>query len=525
MARPSWWLERPVRFALAKTAAHFPPDRREEVADTAWHVCADAATRGSSAFAAAAAGEIASLLSSRMTHGAPRVTASRDSSPDRRDFLMIFIDDFGRAARRLRSHPSTLALAIAMLALGIGVSTAMFTVLDALMLHPVPFRDAGRLTNVVIAAGRMAILNGSTAPQFLAWRGSAGFERVEGAQQSAVTFETPTGLVTKAGARVSTGLFDLLGVQPLLGRTFVEAEGRAGSDDRILLSEEIWTTLYGRDPGIVGRRIRVSGVPTEIVGVMPASFRFPYATTQTWQPIDFAAPPPGASRLRPQVYARLKQGMPRADTLRLADEALRAGVTLESDQRTAFRPIAAGMVDAYSRRAVTALSIGVGLVFLVLCANAMNVLLTRLSSRGREFGVCAALGASRERLLREAIAETLLIAFAAAAAGLLLAAGLVQIARSYLPDAFLARTLTPVAISWRAVAATSLLGLLAAAIAGLTPAWMATRVDAANSLRGTNARGGTDARSHTRLARGLLVAEVRRRCSRAPDSSCAHSSI
>jgi putative ABC transport system permease protein len=511
MARAWGWLERPVRFALDRSAAHFPAAWRDEIADTAWRVCADAGERGAAAFAATATGEIASLISSRLARRdgfGPRVTASRTSHQPSRGAPMFFIDDLGRAARRLRSHPATLALSVAMLALGIGVSTAMFTVLDALMLHPVPFRDAGRLTSVVLSSGRMMMMNGSTPAQFRAWRAGAGFIRVEGAQQSPVTFETPAGLVTKGGARVSPGLFDMLGVQPILGRTFMDGEGRAGADDRILLSEEIWTTLYDRDPGVVGRSIRVSGVPTEVVGVMPAGFRFPYASSVTWQPMDFDAPPPGVRRASPQVYARLKPGIPEADALRLADEALRAGVTLEPNQRTAFRPIASGMVDTYSRRAVTALSVGVGLVFLVLCANAMNVLLTRLSSRSREFGVCAALGASRARLFREATAETLFIGLAAAIAGLALAAGLVQIARSYLPDAFLARTLTPVAISWRAVIATSLLGLIAAAIAGLTPAWMATRVDTANSLRGANARGGTDVRSHTRLARGLLIAEV-----------------
>jgi putative ABC transport system permease protein len=515
VTRPPAWIERPLRYVLAKSAGHLPPGPRDEAADTAWRVCAAAGARGGpSAFTLAAAGEIADFLSNRLALGAgfgPRVTASGVPASHSRGFLMRFIfwrDDIGRAARRLRSHPATLALSVAMLALGIGVSTAMFTVLDALMLHPVPFRDAGRLTSVVLSSGRRFMANGSTPAQFHAWRAGAGFARVEAAAQSPVTFETPAGLVTKGGARISAGLFDMLGVRPIIGRTFLDGEGRAGSDDRILLSEEIWTTLYNRDPGVVGRRIRVSGVPTEVVGVMPAGFRFPYANSVTWQPIDFDAPPPGVRRANPQVYARLKPGIPEPDALRLADEALRAGVTLEPDQRTAFRPIAAGMVDPYSRRAVTALSIGVGLVFLVLCANAMNVLLTRLTSRSREFAVSAALGASRARLLREAIAETLLIAFAAAAAGLALAAGLVQIAQSCLPDGFLARTLTPIAISWRAVAATSLLGLLAAAIAGVTPAWMATRVDAANSLRGANARGGTDARSHTRLARGLLVAEV-----------------
>src|SRR6185436_6235902 len=209
-----------------------------------------------------------------------------------------------------------------------GVSTAMFTVLDALMLHPVPFHDAGRLTSVALSSGRMVMMNGSTPAQFRAWRAGAGFARVEGAQQSPVTFETPAGLVTKGGARVSPGLFDMLGVQPILGRTFLEGEGRPGSDDRILLSEEIWTTLYNRDRGVIGRRIRVSGVPTEVVGIMPAGFRFPYASSVTWQPIDFDAPPPGVRRVSPQVYARLKPGVPEAGALRLADEALRAGVAL-----------------------------------------------------------------------------------------------------------------------------------------------------------------------------------------------------
>src|SRR6185503_15421661 len=143
----------------------------------------------------------------------------------------------------------------------------------------------------------------------------------------------------------------------------------------------------------------------------------------------------------------------------------------------------------------------------VLCANAMNLLLTRLGAREREFGVCSALGASWLRLLREALAETLLIGIASAAAGLGLAVWLVRLATIYLPEAFLARTLTPVAISWRAIAATSLLGLLAVAIAGLTPAWLGTRIDAADSLRGST-RGGTAPASHRRLARGLLIAEV-----------------
>ena len=137
----------------------------------------------------------------------------------------------------------------------------------------------------------------------------------------------------------------------------------------------------------------------------------------------------------------------------------------------------------------------------------MNLMLTRFSERQREFGMCSALGASRARLVREALAETLLLGLAASIAGLLLAHALVELVTNYLPDAFLTRTLTPVALSWRAVAVTSALGILAAAIAGVVPAWMATKVDAIASIR-LAGRSGTEVPARRRLARGLLVAEV-----------------
>jgi putative ABC transport system permease protein len=419
---------------------------------------------------------------------------------------MKLIEDCWRAGRRLRSNRGTLALSIGMLALAIGVTTTMFTVLDALVLHPVPFRDAGRLTRVVVATeGFFA----STAPPaaLRAWQGSGIFDGVEGAIQSPVELEGGEGLVRKAGARVTPGLLEMLGVRPIVGRTFTPGEGRGGAENRILLSEELWIALFNRDPGIVGRRIRVSGVPTEVIGVLPAAFRFPYSSTLAWRPIDFSAPPPGLDRAQPMVFARLKPGMPEADALRRADDAAGGAGALQPGEHARFRPIAAGMVDPYSRRAVTAMSIGVALVFLVLCANAMNLMLTRFSARRREFGVCAALGASRGRLLREALAETALVGAMAAGSGLALAVGLVGLATGYLPAALLTRTLTPVAVSWRAIVATSVVAVVAAAIAGLAPAWMATRTGAADALRGAS-RGGTDERSHRRLARGLLVAEV-----------------
>jgi putative ABC transport system permease protein len=502
-------LERPVRRALRWSAARVSDRWQDEIAHAAWLACVDAAERrGSAAFARTTMAEIADLLSLpiRMRAGfGPRVSAVHRVPPFQGSPMRL-LEDFRRAARRLRSNRGTLVLAIGMLALAIGVTTTMFTVLDALMLHPVPFRDADRLTGVIVAKdGYFAVSAPSTALR--AWQESGIFAGVEGATQSPVELEGVDGLVSQAGARVTPGLIDMLGVRPILGRTFVAGDGRGGAEHRILLSEELWTSLFNRDPGIVGRRIRVSGVPTEVVGVLPAAFRFPYSSTMVWRPIDFRAPPAGLERERPMVFARLKPGVPEADALRLADAAARGAGALEPGEHTRFRSMAGGMVDPYSTRAITALSVGVSLVFLVLCANAMNLMLTRLSARRREFGVCSALGASRARLLREAVAETVLVGAAAAACGLALAVALVRLATGYLPAALLTRTLTPVAISWRAIVATSILAAVAAAIAGLAPAWMSTRVDAANALRGT-ARGGTDERSHRRLARGLLVAEV-----------------
>jgi putative ABC transport system permease protein len=420
---------------------------------------------------------------------------------------MRLMNDVSRASRRLRSAKGTLALAIAMLALAIGVTTAMFTVLDALMLHPVPFRHADRLTAVVLGKENMWMPTSPPAA-LAAWRESGAFEAVEAAAQSPVVLEGGAGLVSQAGARITPGLFDLLGVRPILGRGFTMGDGRAGTENLIVISEGLWTSIFNRDPAIIGRQVRISGVPHDVVvGVMPAAFRFPYSTTMAWRPMDVMAPPKTRERARPMVYARHKRAMPEAEALRIADAALHTLPGVAADEHAMFRPIAAGMMDPYSRRAVTALSIGVALVFLVLCANAMNLMLTRFSSRQREFGVCSALGASRGRLLREALAETVLIGLAGAAAGLVLAAALVRLAVLYLPAALLTRTLTPVSLSTRAMVATTIFAAIAAAIAGILPAWMATRIDAADALRGTS-RGGTEGRPHRRLARGLLVAEV-----------------
>ena len=419
----------------------------------------------------------------------------------------MHVHEVQRALRRLFSSPGTLVLSVTMLASAIGITTAMFTVVDALVLRPLPFHDPTSLTALAMGVkGGRGYMTTSSQAVLRAWKGSGAFEAVEAVIEEDAVIEHGGELVKKRAARITPQLLAMLGVEPLRGRSFVPGEGRTGTTDRILLSADLWHSLFNRDPQIIGRRIRVSGTLMEVVGILPAGFRFPSSTTVLWIPADFDAPPKDLEKAGVMVYARLKDRMPRQDILETADRAGRDSGALSDRLQTMLRPIAAGMVDPYATRAITALSIAVALAFAVLCLNGTNLMLTRFSLRQREFGVCSALGASRARLLREALIETAFLAMIAGIAGVLLANGLVALATRLLPEVFLSKTLTPIAISTRAVAATFVLTLVAAGIAGITPAWIATRVDPADSFRAVVR--GTEARPRRRLSRALLVGEV-----------------
>ena len=418
----------------------------------------------------------------------------------------MFTDDLRHAVRRLRSQPGTAVLAVAMLTLAIGVTTAMFTVADHLLINPAPFRDPGRL--VQISSGAEHDLSVFISqPTMSAWRSSRAFEAVHGVIQAPVVIEGGAETASAGAMWVTPGLFEMLGARPLLGRTFTPGEGVTGMDDRVILSETVWSTVFGRDPAILGRQIRLSGVAATVVGIMPAHFRFPYENTTVWRPFDLDAPPATLGTRGIMAYARLARDLPRDDATKLATVIAQGTAATGSGTRVAFRSLGAGSMDPYSRTAIMMLAAGVGLVFLVLCANVTNLILARTTSRRREFGVCSALGASRGRLLRQAFLENVLLGVVASALGLAAGAGLILVARRYLPAAFLLRTLNPVDIDVRAMLATSALGCLATVGAGLPPAWIGTKVHPADSLR-LSQRAGTETRGSRSMTRALLVAEV-----------------
>jgi predicted permease len=432
-----------------------------------------------------------------------------------RDVRASWIDtawqDAQQAVRSLRRAPGPSVLAVAMLGLGIGITTAMFTVVDALLVRPVPFRDPGQLAQIYMGdehGGSMAV---STAV-FGAWRQSPAFAAVESAAAETALVELDGAAATREIARVTTGVFDLLGgVRPVAGRLFDASEGRAGTDDRVLLSEDAWRSLYHADPTVIGRRLRINGEALTVVGILPSGFRFPSWNTVIWRAIDLESPSPAFKAERPIAYVRFASGMPRTDALRLATEAARAADAENAGRRPWVEPLAGVGLDAYYERAVPLLAGGVVLVFLVLCANVSSLLLARLTARQREFSMRSALGASRGRLIRQAMAESALLGALGVLSGILVGWALVGAARACLPEPVLLRTLNPLDVDARALVVSSLAGIAATLAASLLPAWIGTRTNVSDSLRVVD-RGGTETRAARSLTRGLLVAEIALAC-------------
>jgi predicted permease len=423
-----------------------------------------------------------------------RVRESRPKGPT------MFTDDIRHALRRLRAKPASALLAIGMLALAISVTSTMFTVADHFVIRPAPFKDPDRLARI-----RMGVPNRESfylAPGIIKALGDARvFVAVEGIAQQSATFQATAGLEETAGAKVTPGLFGMLGAAPIMGRTFLPDD----TDDRVMISERLWRSAFGADPGIVGRSVMISNAPVTVIGVMPAWFAFPYAEAKVWRPIDLTGMAVGRDTV--EVFARLAPGISTEEAEAAATRAAESLPSFKPGYHVAVAALTTGLLDAYSRTAIVSLSAGVGLVFLVLCANVANLILARTTQRRVEFGVASALGASRSRLIRQVFIENAVIGLVAIVTGLGIAWLLTQSVLSIVPVSMATRTLNPIGVDLRAVGVASLLGFLATVIAGLPPAWIGTRVNPAESLR-LNSRGSTDSRESRRWTRTLLVGEV-----------------
>jgi putative ABC transport system permease protein len=412
--------------------------------------------------------------------------------------------DVQYALRTMRRAPGYSAVAVLTLALGIGANTAIFSLVNGILLRPLPYPEPERLVNVT-----------GTYPggAFVELRASATLMQVAAyAEGHGVNLSGAGEPVRLAATRVSAELLSILGARPALGRTFQATEDHAGRDGYAILSHALWEQRFARDPAIVGRSIVLDGVHREVVGVMPADFRFPSPKTQIWIPLhvdptnqtsywagDFM---PVVARLHAgvtldQVRAEVRQVQARLPALFPwpMPASWNADVTAEPLQDA---------VVGDTRARLLILTGVVALVLLIACANVANLSLARAVSRTKEIAVRCALGAGPSRIARQVLTESVVLAVCGAALGLAVATqGLASLKRVLPPDT---PRLDDVHADWRVLAFTAVLAVITGLAFGLAPALQASRTALTASMNaGRRTAAGAVGR---RLRQALVVSEI-----------------
>ena len=413
--------------------------------------------------------------------------------------------DFRQALRTLRAGTSWMAAV--MLALAIGLTTATFSIVDALFLRPVPFEDAERLAYLNIGTR-----NGYTSPSWAVWRAwkdSGIFAAVGGTLGWwTVVIRTEEGVTVRPSSDVTPGTLEAVGVRPLRGRTFTEDDARAG--EAIVIAEDLWTTAFGRDERAIGRSIEVDGKRVVVIGILPRTFRFPGWDTEVWRPIARGAVGPGVFN-QPDAIVRFRRDVPRDETLRLATAIAHQVDASTADQGAVPTKLAGWPGVTNEERAMPVIAFGVGLVFVALSVNVAGLLLSRFNERRREFALAAALGASRGRLVMQAFAQSAVLCAVGVVLGIVLARQLIAGARALLPQTFLELSLHPLLVDGDTLAIAAALAVVAVLVCGLLPAVVATRLDAGSSLRLVE-RTGTESRAARALSRGFVIVELALAC-------------
>ena len=414
--------------------------------------------------------------------------------------------DLRYSLRILIKEPAFTLLGILTLGLGIGATTAIFTVVDSVLLRPLPYKDSDRL--VVAMHGPEASSPVSPA-DYLDYREQArSFEGLAAAQAWGGTLGGGDRPERVSGLQVSANLLEVLGVPALHGRTFVEGEDQPGRDRVAVLSYGLWQRRFGADPAIVGRDISVDGQSYRVVGVMPATFRFaPFWQTRSelWVPLTLTAKRTDRTGRSLRLFGRLRDGV---SVARAHQEMTAIAARLEREYpesntgiSIAVRPLLDKVVSGV-RATLLALMSMVTFVLLIACANVASAMLARASGRQQEVAVRLALGASPWRVVRQLLTESLLLASAGASVGFALAVWGVHWLVTMLPAASLPRQ-QDVGFDLRVFAAATIATLVAGVATGLVPALQITRPGLVSAFQG-GLRGATDG-SHRKWVRSLLI--------------------
>jgi len=426
--------------------------------------------------------------------------------------------DLRYALRMLRRNPGFASVTVITLALGIGANTALFSVVNALLLRSLPYKDADRLLYVTEFWPHEPIVPAPTNFDFTNWRTHSRLvERIEGyGGDRTVTLSAGGEAERIAGTAVTAGLLDILGVQPALGRNFTLEEDRPGAPPSVMLGHRLWQRRFGETPEIVGKQIEMDGVTRTIVGVLPASFAFPDNNIR--QEFLFPMGLPLEPGMREsdfrivRVLARLKPGV----TLeavhtefvelvrRTASQEPPQLVTMRKDMEIRLIPLRQWLTGGVSR-SVLVLQAAVAMVLLIGCLNIANLQIARAIARRKEMALRTALGAGRARIARQLLTESLLLSMLGGATGLALGYGALNLIRSFLPASLhLADTIRidPVVLAF-----TLAIAIISGVVTGMAPVLAGTRTSLDENLKEGSSRT-TESGSHHRLHRGLVIAEV-----------------
>jgi len=409
--------------------------------------------------------------------------------------------------RALRRTPSFTAVAVATLALAIGANSAVFTVVNGVLLRPLPFRDPGRLYAVSYLPADLPfeLPPGVDDRLYLEYRRHvARFDRITGYQRQELTLSGGGDATRLPGARASASFFDVLGVPPALGRAFSADEDEAGTDRVVILSDRLWRTRFNGDPAILGKTITLDGITRTIVGVMPRGFAFP-AASQVWTPLALRLDP-GNSFLFP-VIGRLRAD---ATPAQAKSELEAIALAMPPDPRAGpIKPVARiiplkDTLIGKVRLSLLVLAGAVAFVLLIACANVANLLLIRAATRRHELAVRIALGASRARIARQLLTESVLIALIGAAAGILVAFVGVRALLALAPAGRIPR-IDEVHLNGWVLLFTLAVAVITGILFGVVPAQSGARREPQEALaQGTRLVGG----SHHGLRSVFVTAEI-----------------